>query len=287
MRPLGDLATGAAEDVGVEKVVGDERGRSGVVLGAPLRRDPVAHLRIEPGALQRHVGQDGHHVDHEGITLRAVQRIAPRLVDEREEVPGDVDGVGVASRRPRGAVHHPKQLAQPGDRLGRPGDVAVALLAGDDHHRRAVPGDIDRNAVHGREHGLQRRQAGLARGHAFPLPEGSESLDGAHRARRGVVGRVRDPHLAEPERERRAQAEADPAGRHLVEGAHGHRDEHGVTRERVERAEADAQLGDLRRDRARVGDGIALEVAVVEPDRVETGGAGALRPGDAVGDLAT
>src|SRR5439155_24861940 len=50
---------------------------------------------------------------------------------------------------------------------------------------------------------------------------------------------------------------------------------------------ADPDLLDLRGDRARVGHSVALEVAVVEPDRLEAGRAGALGPGDRIGNLAT
>ena len=51
VRAFGDLAARAAEDVRIEELVGDERPRPGVVLGAPLRRDAVPVFRLEPGAL--------------------------------------------------------------------------------------------------------------------------------------------------------------------------------------------------------------------------------------------
>ena len=105
VRALGDLAPRAAEDVRVEQLVCDERARAGVVLGAPLGRDAVAVLRLEPGALQGHIRKDRHHVDDERIALRAVQSITPRLVDEGEEITGDVDRVGIATGFARGAIH--------------------------------------------------------------------------------------------------------------------------------------------------------------------------------------
>ena len=209
MRALGDLAARAAEDVRIEELVGDERARPGVVLGAPLRRDAVAVLGLEPGALQGHVGENRHHVDHEGVALRAVQRIAPRLVDEREEITGDVKRVGIAACLASGAIHHPEQLAESRDGLRRSREIPVALLSGDDHHRRAVPRDIDRYAMYRREHRLQRRQALLSSGEALAGPELVEGVDRRGRSRSRLIGGIGDPHLAETKRKRRAQAEAD------------------------------------------------------------------------------
>ena len=71
------------------------------VLGAPGGRDAVAQLAVEPGARQRDVAQHGHHVDHERLALGAVERLAPRLVDEREQVAGRLDRPSGRGRRRR------------------------------------------------------------------------------------------------------------------------------------------------------------------------------------------
>ena len=275
---LGDFALRTAEDVRVEKLVGDEGARAGVVLRAPCRSDPVAHLGLEAGAAKRDVRKDRHHVDDERVAFRAVQRVATRLVDECEEVSADVDGLWVAPGFDRRALHHPEELAKSPDRLGRTREVTIALPACDDHHRRAVAGDIDRYAVDRREHRLERRKPGLAGGHPLAAPQRVQRVDRRRGARRGIVRGVGDAHLAEAKWERRAEAEADPCRCHLVEGADGHGDEHRVAREWIERPKTDADLIDLRCDRARVADRVALEVAVVEPDRLQTRRARPLRP---------
>src|SRR5439155_1306107 len=277
-----DLAPRAAQDERVKEVVGDEATGGRVVLFPPRRRDAVAQLGLEARAPEGDVGEDAHHVDDERLALRAVERVEPRVADEREQVARDVEIVRIATRLTRGFVHHAQQLPEPGDRLRGSREVAIALLARQDHDRRAVAGNVDRNTVHRREHRLQRRQARLARWHPLAPPERVERVDRLARPCLRVVRRVWNAHLAEPQRERGPEAEADALRRDLVEGADRHRDEHRVTGERVERAEADLDLLDLRRDRRRVGHGIALEVRIVEPDRLESRGAGALRPRDRV-----
>ena len=98
-RARGDVLAGAAQHERVEQLVGDEVAGRREVLGAPGRRDPVAQLRVEAGALQRDVGQDRHHVDDERLALRPVERLAARLVDERQQVAGRLDRVRIAPGR--------------------------------------------------------------------------------------------------------------------------------------------------------------------------------------------
>ena len=95
-RARGDVLARAAQHERVEQLVGDEVAGRREVLGAPGRRDPVAQLAVEPGPRQRHVGQDRHHVDHERLALRPVERLAPRLVDQRQQVAGRLDRARVA-----------------------------------------------------------------------------------------------------------------------------------------------------------------------------------------------
>ncbi len=83
-RLRGDVLSGAAEHEGVQQIVGDELAGLVVVLGPPGCGDSVAYLLRESGALERHVAQDRHHVDHEGLALGPVQRLAASLVDERQ-----------------------------------------------------------------------------------------------------------------------------------------------------------------------------------------------------------
>src|SRR2546422_11022082 len=59
-----------------------------------------------------------------------------------------------------------------------------------------------------------------------------------------------------------------------------------MPRERIERAQADADFIDMRGDRARVSDGVALEVAVVEPHRLDSHSAGPFGPPDRIRHLA-
>ena len=80
-----------------EQVVGDQVARGREVVGAPGRGDLVAQVALEPGTRQGDVAEHGHHVDHERLALRPVERLAARLVDEREEVAGRLDGLRVAA----------------------------------------------------------------------------------------------------------------------------------------------------------------------------------------------
>src|SRR5207249_1908662 len=61
-----DLVYRAAENEGIEQLIGDELAGPVIILGPPGGGDLGAELRVEAGALQRDVAQDGDHVDHEG-----------------------------------------------------------------------------------------------------------------------------------------------------------------------------------------------------------------------------
>ena len=93
----GHVLARAAEHEGVEQLVGDQLARVVEVLGAPGGGDPVAQLDVEAGSAQRDVAEHGHHVDDERLALGAVERLAPCLVDEREQIAGRLDGVRVAT----------------------------------------------------------------------------------------------------------------------------------------------------------------------------------------------
>ncbi len=97
-----DVLARPAQHERVEQLVRDEVAGRRVVLGPPGGGDPVAQLRVEAGPLERDVGQDRHHVDHERLALRPVERLAPGRVDQRQEVAGRLD-----RRRDRGRPRSP------------------------------------------------------------------------------------------------------------------------------------------------------------------------------------
>jgi hypothetical protein len=129
-RLCGNVLSSAAQHEGVEQIVGNQLARLVEVLGLPRRGDSIPHLARESGTLERHVAENGHHVDHEWLALGSVQRLAAGLVHERQKVRRRLDGGGVAAGgRGRGA--QPLQdSAQRRDRLAGTGQIAVGLLSG-------------------------------------------------------------------------------------------------------------------------------------------------------------
>src|SRR5439155_9792528 len=113
----------------VEQIVRDEIDGGREVLAAPRGGDLVAQRRFEAGAFQRDIGEDRHHVDDERLAFRAVERVAPRVGDEREQVTRDVDVFRIAACGLRRLVHHAQQLPKTGYRLGGTREVAVGLLS--------------------------------------------------------------------------------------------------------------------------------------------------------------
>ena len=285
--PRRDLLARAAQHERVEQLIGDQLGGAVVVLGAPRGGHAVAQLRVEPRALHRDVGLHAHHVDDERLALRAVQRCPPSLVDERQEVPGNLQVGRVAPGRDGRVPHDPQHLRERRDRLRRTGQVAIRLLAGQPKHRRAVGGDEDRNAMDRREHRLDRRKAVGRRRDAFTRPERPDGVDGAADTLDALGRRVRNAHLPQPQGEAGPERQDDAFGRHLVDGAHRHGEQHGVARVRVQRTQRDPDIGDLGGDGGRVRDGITLEVGIVDPDRLEPPPACPFGPLDDIGHRAT
>ena len=79
----------------------------------------------------------------------------------------------------------------------------------------------------------------------LPRPERADLVDRRAHASDTIVGCVRNAHLAEAERQAGPKGERDALRSNLVESAHSHCDERGVTGEGVERPEADADLRHL------------------------------------------
>jgi hypothetical protein len=107
----------------------------------------------------------------------------------------------------------------------------------------------------------------------------------------GFGGRVRDPHLRQPERQASSDRHHDALRKDLVQARAGHGQDGRVACERVEGAKSDAEsVGRVGRqgrgDRRTVRDGIPLVWRVVDPDGVEPGVSGPSRPIDRVGDVA-
>ena len=184
-----------------------------------------------------------------------------------------------------------EDAAQRRDRLGRAGEVAVGLLAGQLHELLAVRGDEERDPVRRREHRLDRRQARRRGREALAGPQGAELVDGRD-ASDGLVRGVGDPHLLEPQRQAGPEAHDDPPRQDLVQGGTGHGQHHGVAGVRIHGAQGQPEralriVGEGAGDRGAVRDGVPLVVGVVDPDRVEAGVARPPRPIDDVGNVAS
>ena len=142
------------------------------------------------------------------------------------------------------------------------------------------------------EHRLDGRQARRGGRQAFARPQEAHLIHRPADALERGVGRVGQAHLLEAQREARAEAHDDAAGRHLVERRAGHGQHHGVAGVGVDRAErqaepvAGARLAQSGRHRAAVADGVTLEVRVVDPQRIQAPLAGLHGPADHVRDLA-
>jgi hypothetical protein len=236
--------------------------------------------------------EDAHHVDDERFALGAVEGLAPAVVHERQEVAGRLDrprlspGVGLRAAQPA------DDSLERGNRLGGPGEVAVGLLPGERDELLAVGGDDQRDAVRRREHRLDRRQPFGLRRQALAGPQRADLVHGPAHLLDRLVGVVRNAHLLEPQRETRPHPHDDATRRHLVQGGTAHRQHHGVPGEGVHRAERDAEAvvalvrPELRCDRRDVGDGIALEIGIVDPDGIEARPSRLPAPRDDLVDLA-
>ena len=79
-----DLVDSAAENEGIEQLIGNELAGTMVILGPPGGGNLGAQLRVEAGALQRDVAQHRDHVDHEGLALRPIQGLPPAVVEQTQ-----------------------------------------------------------------------------------------------------------------------------------------------------------------------------------------------------------
>ena len=213
-RARGDVLARAAQHERVEQFVGDEVARGRVVLGPPGRRDPVAKLRVEAGPVQRDVGQDRHHVDHERLALRPVERLAPGLVDERQQVPRHS-----RSRADRGPRPRPTRAGARGCRAAtgwiRPGAPGTRPPSG--RRARRTPSDTRRSRSG--SGGSAGTSAGSAAGPVWPRagarpptareagPSPPRRARSRHRARRGCPSAS-----AAAAARSRARARTGPAG---------------------------------------------------------------------------
>ena len=118
---------------------------------------------------------------------------------------------------------------------------------------------------------------GVADGSRSPAQSARICVDRLRDALDGRGGVVRDAHLLQPQRQAGPEAHDDPAGQHLVERRAGHRQDDRMTGERVHGAERDPESAVVaghraamaRGDRRGEADRVALEVGVVDPDRIE------------------
>jgi hypothetical protein len=282
----------AAQHERVQQLVRDQAGCLVEVLGSPGGGDAVTQLALESGAGQRHVAEHAHHVDHERLPLGAVQGIAPALVDQGQQVPGRLDRCRVTA----GGLGSRSQPAQdPGqraDRLRRAGQVTIRLTTGQLDELPAVGGDHQRDAVGRSEHRLDWRQPIGRRREPLARPQRAELVHGLADPFDRVPRGIRNPKLLQPEWQSCADAHHDPAGRHLVEGRSGHGQHHRVAGEGIHGTEGNSEavlrfIGpELGRDGADVADRVALEVRIVDPDRVQSGAAGRAAPGHHVAHVA-
>ena len=164
------------------------------------------------------------------------------------------------------------------------GKVAVRLLAGQLQVGTRVSRDVDRDLVWRLEHRDQRRNL-VAEDEAVALPELPDLVDRLADAAYGVL--VRDPHLAQAERQAAAESERDPLGGEVVQGGQRLGQHQGMAGVRVERAGADPDLARLVGDRGEQADRLAFEIAVVDPDRLQARRFGLLRPFDRLPEVAT
>ncbi len=293
-RARGDVLARPAQHEGIEQLVGDEVARGRVVLGPPGGGDPVAKLLVEPGPSERDVREHRHHVDDEWLPLRPVERLAPGLVDERQEVAGRLDRVRVPPGGLGRGTQPRRDAAQRRDRFRRARQVAIGLLTGELDERLAVGRDDDRDPVGRREHRLDGRQPRCHGRQPLPGPQGADLVDRGRDALDGGVRVVGDAHLLEPQRQPGAHAQDEPAGQDLVQRGARHRQDDGVAGERVGGAERDPEAGLVRvpvrgdrlGDRGREADPVTLEVAVVDPHRLQALVARLPRPADDLVDVA-
>src|SRR4029077_14373193 len=103
--------------------------------------------------------------------LRAVERVTPRVADERKQVTRNIDVFGVTARGTRSFVHHTQELLEAGDRLRWSREVAIALLTRELHDPGPISREIDGHTVDRWEHRLERRQARRAGADALAFPE--------------------------------------------------------------------------------------------------------------------
>src|SRR5581483_5548132 len=130
-----------------------------IVLRAPGGCDRVAQLARKSGALERYVAEHRHHVDHEWLALGAVQRRATTLVDQAEQVTGELDLVRGPPGRDRRADCPPPNRPDGWNRLGWTSELPIRLLPTQLDEARLVAGDVDRNPIGRRKHRLDRQRS--------------------------------------------------------------------------------------------------------------------------------
>ena len=192
-----DLVYRAAENEGIEQLIGDELAGPVIILGPPGGGDLGAELRVEAGALQRDVAQDGDHVDHEGLAFGSVEGLAPAVVEQAQQIAAEFD---IAGRAPRdgGALEDVSSHLRVGrQRFRGPAEVAVGFLRAQVEKCRPIGRDVDGNPMRRLEHRLQRGHFVIEL-QGLTAPQGPYLIDRLGDARDGVV--VGNRHLGEPER---------------------------------------------------------------------------------------
>ena len=191
-----DFGNRAAEDEGVEQLVRNQLAGAVIILGPPGGGDLGPQLGIESRAFHGDVAQDRHHVDDKRLALGAIERLAPAVIDQAEQVAAEIDIAGrpsVGRRRFEDAGAH---LLVGGEGFGGPAQVTVRLQAAEVEEGRAIGGDIDRNPVRRLKHRLQRRHL-VVESQRFAPPELADLVDRFRDPRYGVV--IWDGHLRETE----------------------------------------------------------------------------------------
>ena len=156
VHPGGNVLSGPAQEERVHHLVWDELGRLVVALAPPQAGHPVPKLEVDPGPRQCDVRLDGHHVDDEGLSFGAIDRVTARLVDEGEQVARHVYVPLIPTGFQGGPTDLGDHRGERWERLERPGEVPVALSARELQHGSAIPRHIDRDVVHRGEHRLNR-----------------------------------------------------------------------------------------------------------------------------------
>ena len=179
------------------------------------------------------------------------------------------------------------QAAQVRNRLAGARKVAVGLLPRQLEKRGTVGSDINRHPVNRRKHRLYGHHVRRARRDTLSAPERPHRVYSLAHSFNATFGSVGYAHLGEAQRQARAHAEDNATGGHFVKRADGHRQHYRVAREGVEGTEGHLDLRHLCGDSRGITDGIALEIRVVYPHRVEATGAGIISPPYYIGNGAS